>query len=364
MGCRGVKAAVVGCGRMGAFTSNAVKRFAPAAWLPLAHAEAIVAHPRLALVSLCDANADALARAAEAYGVAATYADYGEMAQAVRPDLVGIATRTLGRADIIRRFFESGTRAAHVEKPLCNSVDELQAIEALLADGSRFMTYGTVRRHFAAYRDAVALAHSGRLGALKEIRVSFGAAALYWTHPHGIDLILFAAGGARRVVGIQAILGPTEQGDRPGVIVNDPEVRAATIWFDDGLAGHIGRAPGMDFALGCETGEIVVASDGRETRISEAVGEDPYPQLRIVDQIPGEAEANTGTLGPIAQLVDCLEGDVRAREANAALRRDILLGQRIAFAMLQSNLEGGRVVTLDAIDPSLCLLGRTGANFA
>ncbi|MCX8477972.1 MAG: Gfo/Idh/MocA family oxidoreductase [Sphingomonas sp.] len=358
-----MRAAVVGCGRMGAFSSEKVRRFAPPPWFPLAHAEAIAAHPQLELAALCDADPEALARAAQVYGVGTTYTDYSALADAVRPALVGIATRTIGRSDVIRCFFEAGTRAVHVEKPLCNSVEELKAIEALLASGSRYMTYGTIRRHFAIYRDAVSLVRSGRFGDLKELRVSFGGAALYWGHPHGIDLILFGAGEGRRVAGVQAVLAPLER-DEAGVVINDPEVRSATIWFDDGVAGHIGRAPGMSFSLGCENGEVTVASDGRETRIVEASDDDPYPELRVVGAKPEEPDAATGTLGPIAQLVGCLKGDAEAIRANAALRADILTGQRVAFAMVQSSLEGGRVVRLDEIDPSMRILGKTGANFA
>jgi hypothetical protein len=120
----------------------------------------------------------------------------------------------------------------------------------------------------------------------------------------------------------------------------------------------------MGFALGCEGGEVTVASDGRETRVSAPVGEDPYPWLRTLEEAPQGTGLVTGTLAPIGQLVACLEGDSEAIAANAALRADILLGQRIAFAMVQSSLEGGRVVQLDEVDPSMRILAKAGANFA
>ena len=58
-------AAVIGCGRMGAFTSEGVRKFAPECWFPLAHAEAIEAADGLDLVALCDPSEEGLARAAE-----------------------------------------------------------------------------------------------------------------------------------------------------------------------------------------------------------------------------------------------------------------------------------------------------------
>lgn len=357
-----MKAAVIGCGRMGAFTGESVRRFAPDCWFPLAHAEAIRAHPDLELVALCDPNSENLERARAAYGQPAGYADYRRLAEEVRPELVGIATRTTGRADIISRLFETGTRAFHIEKPLCNSVAELTALERLFGGEGVFATYGAVRRHFHIYRQARDLVSSGRFGALHEIRVNFGSAALFWTHPHAIDLILFAAGN-RSVTGVQARFEAVEAGERPGEIDNDPTVLAATIWFDDGVAGHIGRAPGLDLIMSCEKGEVAVASDGRRILIAEQRGTDPYLVREVLEDLP-PSSGPQGSLAPISQLADCLRGDAAAIAANAVVRRDILMGQRLAFAMAQSHGEGSRITSPADLDPDLRILARTGSNFA
>jgi len=93
---------VIGCGRMGAFTSESVEKFAPRCWLPLSHAQAIRSHPDLDLAALCDPSAAALEKAARAYGVSNTFTDYRSLIDTVEPQLIGIATRTTGRAEIIR----------------------------------------------------------------------------------------------------------------------------------------------------------------------------------------------------------------------------------------------------------------------
>src|SRR5690242_3246820 len=97
----GITSAVIGCGRMDAFTSETVRRHAPACWLPLSHAEAIVRHPRTRLAALADLDADALHRVGAAHGVTALYTDPRRLLDEVRPALVGIATRTIGRAGLI-----------------------------------------------------------------------------------------------------------------------------------------------------------------------------------------------------------------------------------------------------------------------
>ena len=40
-----IKSAVIGCGRMGAFTSENVKKHAPKCWFPLSHIEALINCP-------------------------------------------------------------------------------------------------------------------------------------------------------------------------------------------------------------------------------------------------------------------------------------------------------------------------------
>src|SRR5437016_2023510 len=124
-----LKAAVIGCGRMGAFTNPRVRQYAPPFWMPLSHAEAMAAQPELSLMALCDSNAEQLARAQKEHGVSKGYSAYRKLIDEVKPDVLGIATRTRERPAIIEQALASGVRALHVEKPLCNSVAQLSRLE-------------------------------------------------------------------------------------------------------------------------------------------------------------------------------------------------------------------------------------------
>ena len=347
---------------MGAFTSDRVRRWAPDCWFPLAHAEAIAAHPDLELAGLCDTDPANLERAQATYGVPHGYADFRVLADEVRPDLVTVATRTLGRAETIHALFDQGCRAFHIEKPLCNSVAELELLEGILSRSDVFATYGTIRRFFHIYREARELVRSGRWGKLLEIRVNFGLGALYWSHPHAVDLILFAAEG-RKVTGVQARLDRLESGGPTHKVVNDPMIQSATIWFDDGVAGHIGRAPGLDFVMSCERGEVTVRSDGRASCIGEYRGDDPY---LVREDLPkrSHAEGPQGTFAPISQLAACLAGDPDALAANGAIKADILTGQRILFAMGQSHCRSSSIMTLEEVNPSWRILAKTSEKYA
>ncbi len=192
-----------------------------------------------------------------------------------------------------------------------------------------------------------------------EARIDMGSGALFWAHPHSVDLLLFAA-GSREITSVQAHLGAVE---RDGMVIrNDPAVLSATIWFDDGFAGHIGRGFGTDWTISGTLGSIAVLNDGHALCQRESRDDNPYP---APVEMPFEAgNVSQGALAPVEQLAACLRGDAAAQAANAVIRRDIIRGQKVLFAMMQSHLEGGRSVTLDAIDPALVIEARTGQLFA
>jgi len=353
-------AAVIGCGRMGAFTSESVILHSPPCWLPLSHAEAISAHPRLKLKALCDTDPDTLHRAAEKFGIEHRYDNPHDLLQSEKPSVLGLATRTLGRAELIHAAVEAGTKAIHAEKPLCNSVAELQSLQGLFESGDVFVTWGAIRRFLGVYKQALSLANSGRYGALREVRVNLGSAPLYWTHPHSIDLLLFAASG-RRIEGVQARLDNVINEGTLSCVVSDPRIVAASVYFEDGLAGHITQALGSDFVLSCENAEIAVRADGAKLDIY-STSDSIYPQFGDLEIT--QKENAGGTLGPISQLVSCLEGDEANISNNVTIKHDIIKSQYISFAMVQSHLEGSRIVEPSAIDPEMVILARTGNRYA
>ncbi len=354
----GLRGAVIGCGRMGAFTSQSVREYGPAFFLPSAHAEAIAIAEGLELDALCDPDENALLPAGRQYGAERLYPSLEALLAQRAPDLVGLATRTPGRAAMIRDCIAAGTRALHVEKPLCSSFEELARLESAFARPDVFVTLGAVRRHLGVYQRALEQARSGVYGALLASHGEFGVRALYWSHPHTVDLLLFAAQGAP-VEAVQARLGPVE---RDGArILNDPLVHHASVWFEGGHSGQITSMPGNDWRLACESAQIAVVANGsslwRSGRAQNAPETNPYHEPKRIDSLA--ITRPEGALSPIRHLIACLHGDRAAITANAAIKRDIITGQKTLFAMVQSHLEGGRPVRLDEIDPKMVIEART-----
>lgn len=352
------KGGVIGCGRMGAFTSEIMRKHALSCWHPLNHAEAMRLHPHIDLAALCDIDRETLTTAGKVHGVDRLYRDPDSMLAEEKPDIIAIATRTIGRAELIEKAIGSGVRAIHTEKPLCNTVAEVERLAGYLSDPDLFVTFGTIRRFFPLFEQARELAHSGQYGAVREIRVALGPGALYWSHPHSIDLILFLVGD-RVLEGVQARLSGVEL-DR-STVISDPIVDSATLYFSEGVIGHITRAIGYSFTITCENAEIIVARDGDSLSILACPKGDIYPELTPYPH-PRTNLGPGGSYGPIAMLASCLLGDSAAVGQNAVVKEDIILGQRIAFAMVQSHREGSRILLPKDVDDNLAVLARSGSG--
>lgn len=352
-----MKAAVIGCGRMGAFTSQSMRDTAPDCWFPLAHAEAIRAQPSLSLGALVDPSPEARSAARDLYGDVPAYADHADMLAEERPDLVTIATRTVGRARIIEDCLDAGARALHIEKPLCSSMEELARLEKRFDDPDLFVTLGALRRYLSPYRFAREKAQDGSLGAMTEARIAMGPAPLYWTHPHSVDLALLAAGDAPVARVTAKLVDPDFDGS---VLSNDPVIAHAVIEFESGFTAFITRAPGRDVHFSCELGEISVINNGHEIRIAHTVDGNPYPRHEPLE-IP-QSDTPGGTLAPISELAACLAGDAAAKAANAVNKRAVIANQEVLFAIVQSHREGGRPVEPAEVPDDLVIEARTGGR--
>lgn len=356
------RGAVIGCGRMGAFTSDVMRRHAPPVWLPLSHGEAMAAHSKISLAALCDIDGEALRRAQERFGVTKGYADYRRLVDEVAPQIVGIATRTAQRAEIIHYAIDRGVLALHIEKPLCNGVGELIRIERRLATEPVFCTYGTLRRYFPIYQHARELARSGRYGVLQQVQVCFGVGRLLWTHPHSLDLLLFFAGDVEPDWAIARFAedGFTVEGS---TIDGDPVVTAATLQFSNGVTGLISQTGGWDVVLACSEGSITVESDGRRIRCRNAHGDDPYWSESYVDELPGAGVAGSGgTKLALDRLVNGLLG-FGANQAEID-KQAMLSGQRLLFACAQSHLAGGKAINPRQLDAELSITGHSAGRYA
>lgn len=326
-----IKSALLGCGRMGAFTSDSVKKFSPKCWLPLSHAESIKNHKNFRLAYACDLNKNLLEKVKRKYQISYVYENYLDMISN-NIDFISIATRTPNRAKIIEDALNQDINIIHTEKPLCNSVSELNNLDNQLSDDEKIITYGTVRRHMKIYRKARDYIRNGKLGKLISINLNMGFGGLFWMHPHTVDLgLFFAPVGAKPVSVYANFLDINRKGNK---IYNDPKLLFGYIKFDNDVVVNISAGSSCDVDLICEGGQVTVSNDGEKIIIKRSTLSDPY--MKKQKEIKVNYPFPEGTYS-ILRLINKSIQNKNFLEVNL-LKKDILLNQRILFLLIASNL--------------------------
>jgi predicted dehydrogenase len=132
------------------------------------------------LVAVCDVDSDRAASARNAYldkasqrGVEAkidTYEDYRAIID--RPDVDAVICGTVDHwhVKVSVEALRSG-KDVYCEKPLTLTIDEGRIISQTVNETGQILQVGTQQRSHQRFLDAIAIAHSGRLGSIKKVTV-------------------------------------------------------------------------------------------------------------------------------------------------------------------------------------------------
>lgn len=346
-----LKAATIGCGRMGAFPSTTAANWTPDFWHPISHLPAIQKCENTLMVAAADISKQTRERVATHFGIPC-YSTAEELLANHDIDILTLATRTPDKIKLIRQALAAGVQGFHIEKPLCNSVTDLTELEHLLRNVP--VTYGCLRRYLSPYRNLAEMADELNLGKLTAMQVHMGRAMLCWTHPHSVDLMLMQMEQAPNAV--QANFNPTEiVKDKSGIaLIEDPMVLGATMFFNGGVTGHITPLAGNEFWAIYENGALRVMNDGRGLWTRQCLNGDPYP---IDTSISFKVTHAGGTRAAIDLLSKAITKDPTALLEVARVKNDMFVGQRCLFAMALSHYEEGRPVCLDDVTKGVTLSG-------
>jgi len=163
------------------------------------HARAYLADPRVELVACADIADEAARQFAGEFGIPRRYADYREMLERERPEVVSICTHHQFHAPMtIETANIAAPKAILCEKPIAldlKSADEM--IAACHASGARLLIGHQRRfaRQYVAARHAIA---RGRVGEVISIE-AFGhpRSSLLVDSTHTVDLVRFFLGDPR-----------------------------------------------------------------------------------------------------------------------------------------------------------------------
>jgi scyllo-inositol 2-dehydrogenase (NAD+) len=344
-----LRVALIGCGRIGAFTRPELRRTLPPGWLPLNHAEAILANRELNLDSVCDVNPESLKRACRTFGVPG-YADYSRQISDTRPDLVSIATRTNVRGNIARYVLQHGVRGIHCEKPISTSMGDCRRMLSAIVRQDVKLTYGTTRRFMDVYRLARDMLDAGEIGNLIGIEIQYGRSPLLWTHPHSADLLLFFTEG-RKIRHVRAHCRFQDVPNGALLIDDDPIVEDAVVEFNDGTIGRISAKEGLHVVLTGASGTLQICQDGRWLEVQKGT-----TAVQRIEPTP----IMSGT----ARAFHELESSVRYNGKTSISAHDIEMGLAILLSIAKSALKDGAPICPESLEDSFTVTGRIGDKYA
>lgn len=174
---------IIGCGRPpkteGA-TGSAMSR---------AHAVGYNASPDAKIVALADINLDNAKAFQAVYGGDTLYADYCEMLEKEKLDIVSISTWPHLHAEMVIAAAEAGVKAVHCEKPMAPTYGEAVCMLRTCEARGVQLTIDHQRRFGAPYRQAKELLKQGAIGDL--LHVEAICDNLYDWGTHWFDMMLF-----------------------------------------------------------------------------------------------------------------------------------------------------------------------------
>lgn len=352
-----LRAAVIGCGRMGAEPSVRLEGKMPTGWSPISHVESFIQAKDVELVALAETNAARLKWAGDHYHITARYENYNDLFKEISPDIIGIATRTPDKLGILKDACKYGVRGVYVEKPLANSLMSAKSILDEAGSANMLISYGVNRRYHALYRQARDLIKAGEIGELLEVVIEFGESQLLWAHPHSVDLMIFLSG--QRPIEAQAELVQDSVLKLSALSIDsDPIVSYAQFWFDGGVRGLIIRGGGCSVRANGTRGSIEILSDGASLHLRKpSASQSGY---FLLHQTIFPIVHRSATLVAIEELI----GNVNGQSIASISHDEIYMGMQMLWACVFSHLQSGKKCRLVDIPENLMISGRFGSLYA
>ncbi len=327
---------IIGCGRMASTIEDEVQ--GPrhdGLVLPYCHAGGYQAVAETEMVAACDVVPEKLQAFQERWNVPRGYADFRELIDKEKPNILSITTRPEQHAEAMIYGAEHGVKGMYAEKPLCCSLVEADAIKEAFERNGVFLEFGPMRRNWAVYRQARDIATSGELGAVKSA-LGFSGNSV---GGHFLDTLLFLLGDPEPV-SIRGTLGelyPAE-GDASNMrFVKDTRILSAFVEFDTGVTLHAaGTGLSREYELVCEAGIIRIQNDGESLSVRrEEEGRRAYSPVSVEPVTPW-----SGTARKISELAEA----IKTGKPGVSNLRATLLGTEIGFGIYESHLRGGAAV--------------------
>jgi predicted dehydrogenase len=346
------RAAVVGLGRMGSTIDEERGPWSQSA-TPYAHTPCYLA-AGVQVVAGADPHDGQREAYRRKWGIEPLYADFRELLEKERPDILSVCTSARPRARIVLEAVAIGQplglKAIWAEKPIAISLEEAdQMIDACRRAGI-VLAIGCSRNWHPGYNRVREVIDAGEIGRPLQI-VALGQAHLSHNGSHLLAAANYLAGGR-----VQWVFGHMASDERAA---GDEDLEGnGYLQYDNGVQGFVRSMP----CGGANWEFEVIGTDGRIRLISDAqlieLWKNVTPTLegrrrepaRHIFPLPWYGEApNVRT---VRDLITCIETGKKPNCSGEDARHAL----EIAIAMRESHRRGGVRVDLPLADRSLRIL--------
>jgi predicted dehydrogenase len=238
--------------------------------IPYSHASALAAIPDVEVVAGCDIVEGARDKFRDRWSSRwpglRTYADYREMLEMERPEVVGIATPDHLHMEPLLAAIANGAKGILCEKPLATSLEEADRMVAAAEAAGTIINVNYTRRWLPEWVEARRMIADGEIGRLSQIVAQIGGprAMLFRNHTHVIDLIQYLAGADPEWVIAELEPGFEDYGlGYAGDGGNDPATEPGAnyyVGFENGVRAYVS---GMKDTIAAEMMVLLVGPEGR-----------------------------------------------------------------------------------------------------
>ena len=334
-------AAIIGCGRMGAFIDNEVVG-EPGVVFPYSHAGGYSSSDRTQLVACSDFREDLMEAVGDKYDIPRErqYTDYLEMVDKEELDIVSVTTHVEHHSKIVIDLANAGVKAIFCEKGLAPSLYEANQMAEACERNGTILNLGAQRRYHPGFSKMKEIIDSGELGSVQSMVITYSA-GLFDHGCHVVDLALYLAGDPH-AVWVQGH-APTSDELKDGDIYKDDPGGDGVVQLDNGITIYFLHTNRYEYQVNCENGTLGTMRDtlGWFMRKGQPRG------LEEV-QYPGFEPASS-TVNLIEDLAKSLDSGSPPLGGIESARH----GVEIMVAILESHLQNGRRIEMPLKDSSL-----------
>ncbi len=337
------RVAIIGLGRIASTIDDEI-RPGSGTMLPYSHMACYRETPGVKVVAGADPYEEQRDAFRVRWGVERLYADYHEMLERERPDIVSVCTSARPRPSIVKDCAAGGAKAIWAEKPIAFSLAEADEMVATCRERGVKLAINCSRHWDAYWNLARGLIDAGEIGAVQQV-MGYGQAGISHTGSHLLDLVRYLAGGEATWV-----FGEMESDEKAAT--DDDLQGNGYLAFDNGVRAFARMMPtggaAWEFEVIGEHGRIRSVANGREFEWWQV--DSGARRGEVVRRVlPRPERIQSPGVRAVLNIRDCIGTD-REPKCSGVDGRAVL---EIAVGMRESHRRGGVRVDLPLADRSL-----------